>query len=128
MMVSFAKVLWKIFDLPEEINNQLQLEQIRLTNVYEGQYGFDKIFTPAAPVLVLKMEGKWVSIDPSSIKTIGFSERPNRTTTTNIAVRKSIIAIHFSKTGKQDFRYMYLLGGLSWKPVYKLQTVAYRCF
>lgn len=112
------------FDLPEEINSKMQLQQLQLSNDYEGLYGFDRIFTSAAPVLLLKMSGKWVSIEPSTIKSIEFAQKPSRTTVANITVQKPILTVHFNKSGKQDFRYMYLQSGLSWTPVYKMQLLS----
>ncbi len=112
------------FDLPEEINSKIQLQQLQLSNDYEGLYGFDRIFSTAAPVLLLKMNGKWVSIEPSTIKSIEFSQKPSRTTVANISVQKPIVTVHFDKSGKQDFRYMYLQTGVSWTPVYKMSLLS----
>lgn len=112
------------FDLPEEINSKVQLAQLELTENYRGQYGFDKIFTTAAPVLLLKMNGSWLGIDPATIKSIEFGQKPKRITTANIAVQKPVVTLRFDKEGKQSFRYMYLQNGLSWTPVYQLQMIS----
>ncbi|MDR6570762.1 hypothetical protein MRBLMN1_005758 [Chitinophaga ginsengisegetis] len=112
------------FDLPEEINSRLQLQQMQLTNVYRGQYQFDRIYAPANPVLLLKMNGKWIGIEPATIKTITFEDKPSRTTTARIAVQKPIVTVHFAKSGQQSFTMMYLQNGLSWTPVYQLQLVS----
>lgn len=112
------------FDLPEEINSKIALQQLELTNEYEGLYGFDRIFSSASPVILLKMSGKWISIEPSTIRSIEFSQKPNRTTTANISVQKPIVTVHFDRAGKQDFQYMYLQSGLSWTPVYKMRLLS----
>lgn len=112
------------FDLPEEINSKIALQQLELTNEYTGLYGFDRIFSSASPVILLKMSGKWISIEPSTIKNIEFSQKPNRMTTANITVQKPIVTIHFDKAGKQEFQYMYLQSGLSWTPVYKMRLLS----
>lgn len=112
------------FDLPEEINSKVKLQQLQLSNDYAGLYEFDRIFTTVAPVLLLKVSGKWVSIEPSTIKSLEFAQKPSRTTIANIAVQKPIVTIHFEKTGKQDFRYMYLQTGISWTPVYKMSLLS----
>lgn len=108
------------FELPEEINSKLQLQQLQLTASYQGQYSFDRIFTPDAPALLLKMEGKWVSIPPSTIRSISFEDKPNRTVAARIAVQKPVVTVHFDKSGTQTFDMMYLQNGFSWTPVYQL--------
>ncbi|MGF6849114.1 hypothetical protein QFZ51_004349 [Chitinophaga sp. W3I9] len=112
------------FDLPEEINSRLQLQQMQLTNEYRGQYQFDRLYAPANPVLLLKMNGKWIGIEPATIKTITFEDKPSRTTTARIAVQKPVVTIHFAQSGQQSFTMMYLQNGLSWTPVYQLQLAS----
>lgn len=112
------------FDLPEEINSRIQLAQLQLTQNYEGLYNFDRIFSAAAPVLLLKLNGTWVGIEPSSIKSIEFGQKPKRTTTASITIQKPVITINFDNSGQQTFRYMYLQNGLSWTPVYQLQLLS----
>lgn len=111
------------FDLPEEINSKLQLQQMALRNSY-GDPGFDRMPSPSAPVLMLKMEGKWISIEPATIKSLEFEEKPNRTTTTDITVRKQVVTLHFPQSGEQTVSMMYLQNGLSWTPVYRLSLLS----
>jgi len=108
------------FDLPEEINSRLQLQQLDLSSNYSG-ISFDRIFPGSNPVILLKLEGKWISIEPSTIRSIEFTEKPNRTTTANIAVQKPIVSLHFNQNGAQTIQMMYLQNGISWTPTYKLQ-------
>lgn len=112
------------FDLPEEINSKIELQQRQLSNNYQNQYNFDKVFIPTNPILLLKIDGKWTGIEPAAIKTLTFPDKPSRTTAAHIALQKPVITIHFTQSGLQYFDMMYLQNGLSWRPVYQLQLVS----
>ncbi|MDH6354992.1 hypothetical protein M2132_001329 [Dysgonomonas sp. PH5-45] len=110
------------FNLPEEVSSQLQVQKLQLSDKYGGAYDFSKIYTESVdPVLMIKMDSKWITLRPSDIQRIEFAENPNRTTTANILVQKPIITLHFKKNGAQKVRMMYLQNGLSWTPVYRLE-------
>ncbi len=113
------------FDLPEEVNSFLQLKEAELSEKYGSMYSSDfRLFPTVSPVLLLKMNSKWISIEPSSIKTIEFSEKPEKITKSKVRVRKPLVKVKFAKGGEQELNLMYLQNGISWIPSYLLELTS----
>jgi len=110
------------FDLPEEISSYLQLKEAELADKYNLENTAGRIFPGSySTVLLLKMNSKWISIDPASVKSIEFETRPERTAISKIKLKKPVIKVHFTQGGQQGLNMMYLQDGISWTPVYRLE-------
>ncbi len=113
------------FDLPEEINNALQLKETELSETYGAEYSAGyRILPPSQQTLLLKMNNKWISINPLNIQSIEFSEKPQQKVQTTIKVKKPVIKIQFMQGGNQKLKMMYLQNGFSWTPVYSLELLS----
>lgn len=106
------------YDLPEEINTIMQLKETEIKAKYNSDF---RLFPIESPVLILKMNNKWVSIAPSLIKTIEFMDRPERTAKFNINIEKPLINVKFDGSGDQTLNMMFLQNGISWTPTYLLE-------
>jgi DNA-binding sugar fermentation-stimulating protein len=71
--------------------------------------------------LLIKTNKNWISILPSSIKNIEFSDKPAKVFVQNNKTVKPVIKIQFAKSGNQLFSIMYLQNGISWMPTYLLE-------
>jgi len=113
------------FDLPEEINSAIQLKEAEFAQKYSSVYNADfHLFPSSSPVLLLKMNNTWMSIDPAHIKTIEFFEKPIQKATSKVKVIKPLIKIYFTQGGQQLLNVMYLRDGISWTPTYLLQLLS----
>lgn len=113
------------YNLPEEINTLLQLKEDELKEKYGSTYNTDfRIFPPETPVLLIKIDNKWVAIAPSTVKTIEFTEKPEKVTKLNIKVKKPVVKIQFAKGGIQPLSMMYLQNGISWTPAFLLELIS----
>lgn len=108
------------FDLPEEVNSFLQLKQAELTEEYGVTYS-NYAYTP--PAIMLKVNSKWLSIDPAIIRMIEFADQPGKVVKSNIKVKQPVIKVFFEQEGNQGLNLMYLQNGISWVPVYKLELI-----
>ena len=85
----------------------------------------ERSFIPQMPaVVMLKMDNKWISFEPSAIKSIEFAEKPERVLKSVNKVGKQQIKVHFLQGGQQGLNMMYLQNGISWMPVYKLELLS----
>ena len=72
-------------------------------------------------VLLIKTDNKWISIQPSSIKTVEFADKPDNIMKLTTKTEKPSINVKFAKGGNQSLNIMYLQNGLSWIPTYLLE-------
>jgi len=108
------------FELSEEVNSQMLLRQAELNDAYGTSIDYHLL--PNDPqVLLIEIDKKWVSLNPMDIKTIEFSEKPEKTIRTNVKVKKPLVKVTFEKGGNQQLRMMYLQNGISWTPTYMLE-------
>lgn len=108
------------FELSEEVNSQMLLRQAELNETYGTSIDY-RLFPGDPQVLLIKIDNKWISLNPGDIKTIEFSEKPENTIKTNVKVKKPLVKVTFEKGGDQELRMMYLQNGISWTPTYMLE-------
>lgn len=108
------------FELSEEISSQMSLRQEELSETYGTSTDY-RLFPNDQQVILIKIDKKWISLNPSLIKTIEFSEKPENTVKLNIKTKKPIVKVTFEKGGNQQLRMMYLQNGISWTPTYLLE-------
>jgi len=90
--------------------------------VYTGTVeDFDLPEKAEVQTLLVKADGKWVAIQPSSIKTIEFANKPNSMFKQSKEEQKPLIKVKFAKSGNQPLSMMYLQDGLLWLPTYLLE-------
>ncbi len=76
------------------------------------------------PVLLIKTGNKWISLSPSAVKTIEFSDKPEKTAKLSTKVTKPLVKVQFTKGGNQPLSMMYLQNGISWTPTYLLELIS----
>lgn len=107
------------FELSEEINILMQLRQTELAESYGTSIDF-RLFPTDQQVILIKIDNKWLSLNPLNIKTIEFSEKPENMVKLNVKAKKPVVKVTFDKGGNQMLRMMYLQNGISWTPTYLL--------
>lgn len=113
------------FSLPEELNTALRLKEKELAETYAVEYTpADPLFKTASPFFTLKMNNRWLSMDPATIKSVEFAVKPNGLVRSNIKVKKPVIKVEFAKGGTQNINVMYMQNGISWVPVYLLELAS----
>lgn len=112
------------YDLPEEINSIMQLKEAEFSEKFGTTYNADlRIFPSQAPVLMIKMDSRWVTIDPTTIKSLEFAQKPQNVAKVIIQVKRPTIKVQFDHGGTQELTMMYLQNGISWTPTYLLSLV-----
>ncbi len=91
---------------------------------YTGTVEDFDLLENTSPILMIRTNDKWVSISPLSIKTIEFSDKPEKVAKVNTKVMKPLVKIQFTKGGKQSLSMMYLQNGISWLPTYLLELIS----
>ena len=110
------------FDLSEEVSDLMTLKQEELAEIYDTRSSHLSLPLPKDPQIVLiKIDKKWISLNPLDIKTIEFLEKPENTLKLNVKTKKPVIKVTFEKGGNQQLRMMYLQNGISWTPTYLLE-------
>jgi hypothetical protein len=89
--------------------------------IYTGTIEDFDLQNDANSPLIIKTDGKWISILPVSIKNIEFAEKPEKIIKTNKKEMKPVIKVMFEKGGNQQLSMMYLQNGISWIPTYLLE-------
>lgn len=77
-----------------------------------------------SPILILKSNNKWFSIDPKTIIDIEFTSQPETIARIEQKQEKPVVNIQFANTGTQNLEMMYLQDGLSWVPTYLLELIS----
>jgi hypothetical protein len=108
------------FELSEEVNSLMSLRQRELSQTYGTDIDY-RLFPSEEQVILIKIDKKWISLNPLYIRTIEFSEKPESSVRLNIKAKKPIVKITFENGGNQLLRMMYLQNGISWTPIYLLK-------
>lgn len=99
----------------------LQGEVVELTDTKTQKDQYGRVINNLA-ALVFKTNAGWVTLNPTYIKQITFSEKPDFTLKTEEKKMGNVVEIQFaSQKQEQDLEMMYLRNGLSWSPQYLLE-------